>query len=85
MLDSRTIPFVNHVPYPRLDLKNQLLEEGVPEDKHHLAGMKAILTAHFDFSQVDHLHDANETAEILLYLIKKKLLKIRKNSNPGPA
>lgn len=72
-------------PYPNETLRKQLLAYGLPEEKHHLTGMKAVLAAHFDFSQIYHLQDPDEIAEILVYLTKKKLLKIRKTDNPGPA
>jgi hypothetical protein len=64
--------------YPKEELAHQLTVWGIPTGNQDLAAMKKILVQHFAADSVKHLHDANETAEILIYLAKKRLIDLNR-------
>jgi hypothetical protein len=68
---------------PSEKLRKQLVKCGIPEEKQNLTAMKALLAAYFDFSQIHQYDNADEIAEILVYLTQKRLLKLDSDSHPA--
>jgi hypothetical protein len=59
--------------YPGLHLREELSSLGVPEDKQDYGSLKNLLSSTFRSISFAG-KDANELAEILIYLIRKKLI-----------
>jgi hypothetical protein len=61
--------------YPHEEIQKQLEAAQIPRSQQDYDSLKNLLSAYFKLDKIDPPQDVNELAEIIVYLIKKNLVK----------